>query len=173
MRKRQVDIAKAEMVAPPVSAIEALRNNLAYQILKRAESRTDKIVDAIADQAEAGDHKSQRLWVDMVTAMAGAPQQQGRLPQQVTNMQQVVAVSTTAHGTISELRHDIVRILAIKGPQSLDDVAEQFAPRGVIRPRVEQALEHDWFEREPDGWHITGKARAEVLESMDTERGAK
>lgn len=162
MRKRQVEVAKAEMVAPPVPAAEALQNNFAYQFLRKMGSRMDKAVDALADKCDAGDTECLRIFMETARALATANR---RATPHVTNMQQAIVVSSNAHATLSELRHDIVRILAIQGPQPSEAVAAHFSGRGILANRVTQALNHSWFEKEADGWHITDKARVEVLEA--------
>lgn len=164
MRKREVKVAKVEAIAPPVSAIEALRCNLLYAMYGEVSVGDMRlIVRAQVEKAIAGDGKAAQRIIDMVQAGGN----QGR--QGVTHMQQAIIVNGTAHATMSEFRCDLVRLIAAKGPQKFQAIVDQFAAGDVLPSRIDQALQHEWFEDESDGWHITHKARAEVLEMINPQ----
>lgn len=156
--KAMLDAAES---SPPVPAIEALRRNLLYAMFKGvATGDMTEIVAAQVKKAKGGDPKAARLIMDMTRASDGGS---------TVHMQQAIICGGKdgAMVVLSELRQMLVRIIASQGAQRAEVLAAQLEPRGVLRPRVESALEHEWFEREADGWHITAKARAEVLEEAE------
>jgi hypothetical protein len=140
--------------APPVPPAEALRRSLLYAMFQAVTGDDmGAIVAAQVEKAKAGDLKAAKFIVDMV--QAGGPAGTAGVSQ-VT----VVGVGQAAN-PLDALRREIVGILANDGPQSDSDLAED-AGQSVMA--VRKALDHRWFEKEPDGWHLTAEARAEVLE---------
>src|SRR5688572_27101435 len=64
---RRLSVTEAEALVPPVSALEALRRNLLYAMLRGvSEDEMEEIVKKQVEQAKSGDAKSARLIIDMV-----------------------------------------------------------------------------------------------------------
>lgn len=155
-RNRVKDIIES---APPVSARQALAQNALYQL-------TDVLLENIGDlrqmmekqkqKAMEGDTKAFRMATDFLQAMAGLGQK-GR-----GDINQTVIVTNT-HVTIHDHRANIVRYIASEGPQEVDSLAKVLKVKPAL---IAQALDHEYFDEEEDGYHITPKARCEVLEPM-------
>lgn len=155
-------IQTVEQNAPPVSPAEALRRNLLYAMFKAVSADDMRaIVAAQVEKAKDGDGKAARLIMDMV--QAGGEAQPPR-----THMQQAIVVqgrTGSATLTLSELRQDVVRLIAAKGPLKDKAIVEHYEHQNIVCDRLVQALDHPWFEREADGYHLTTQARTEVLAS--------
>lgn len=154
--RRNDTVAEMRQVAPPVHPVETLRRNLLYSMFKAVTADDmEDIVRKQVEKAKDGDAKAARLLIDMVrSGDAGTP----------VFMSQTVMTGDQTNAFLSDLRRNIVNMLAMDGPRTVEFIAHQMQ---VVRPRIEQALEHEWFEREQDGWHLTAKARSEVLERAE------
>lgn len=146
-------IKDMEAAAPPVPPIEALRRNLLYAMFQGVT--TDNMQAIVAKQVEKaleGDHKAAVFVRDMV--QAGASQVGGVQNLTINNIEQQTNIF------MAELRRQIVAVLAYRGPMATRVIADELR---VMTDRVGEALDHEWFEQESDGWHISKQARTEVL----------
>jgi hypothetical protein len=147
-------VSELETAAPPVPAVEALRHNLLYAMFNSvSEGDMAEIVQKQVELAKEGDAKAAKLLMDMI---------QAEPPQQVF-MQQAV-VHQGSGDTLDVLRREIVDILATEGPKTIQYLRQQLGCRRVIQSQMVEVMEHEWFEHESDGYHLTARARAELLE---------
>lgn len=57
---------------------------------------------------------------------------------------------------LGDLRRRALRLIATAGPQRLYPLSLAL---GVHSARAEKVLSHEWFEDEPDGWHLSAKGQ--------------
>lgn len=150
MRKPRV-IKQIEESAPPVPAAEALRRNLLHRMFSAVSGEdVDAIVRKQVEKATSGDSKAARLILSMIQ----------------TANEPTVTINNDNRGQVflSEVRLQIVHVLRAEGKLDTVELARRL---NTTQDRVRPALDHDWFEKEADGWHLTSKAMAEVCEPME------
>lgn len=161
-RNRKV-VSEIVQSAPPVGATEALRRSLLKEFLDIPVADVREMRQALVEKGKQGDVQALRLTFDMLSA--------GTEPQPATtHMQQAIVVqgrTGSALLTISELRQDVVRLIAARGPMTPAELAKHYHQQGVLVETLKGAVKHDWFELGADGYHVTAKARAEVLEGVE------
>jgi len=117
------------------------------------------ILGAQIKKAKAGDTAAAKLILDYTIGRADQKPTSVNVENLVIEQQPEAVPKSKA-----KARHRIAEIIATNGPLT----ARVIAVRSGLRPDVvESCLEHDWFEEEQDGWHITNAARAEVMEKDD------
>lgn len=154
-------VEEMENSCPPVSAIEALRRNLLYAMFQGVTK--DDMTAIVAKQvqmARHGDSRAARLIMDMVRT-SGEPQRVS-----VTSTQSVQVVNP-----LDDLRCRIALEIAARGPRKSAVLASALViDHGQL---MEAVNDHPWFEREPDGLHVTADGRAAVLNgaNLNGQRG--
>jgi hypothetical protein len=155
-------IRHLETVVPPVSALEALRRNALYHLIRSetAEEDGQAIHRKIVEKAREGDVESQKLYHRMMSAGTG----QG--PRSVSATQVNVFGGAEAgdidEAVLLELRRQIVFVLEARAGHGMKApaLAREFNVRTFV---ILLAVQHPWFRQEADGWHLTATAEAEVL----------
>lgn len=146
-----------EQAVPPLPPVEALRRNLLYAMFGAVtEEDMACVVAKQVEKAKQGDSKAARLLIDMVRGEAPGPSR--------TQMQQAIVVTGNAKGIqfISDTRRQIVQLISATGPLTTVDVAGKMH---LMLNDAAGALDHPWFAKREERWHITECARAEVLGS--------
>jgi hypothetical protein len=150
-------LAKLETANPPVDAVEALRRNLLYAMFKGVTGDdVQEIVAKQVEKAKAGDGKAARLIIDMVKDGGSAP----------THMQQAIVVNSGDGRQdrevkfISDAREKVAILISEDGPQRTEQIAKVLH---ISLRDASHAVDHDWFQKEPDGYHITAKGMADVV----------
>lgn len=139
---------------PTVNAIEALRRNLLYTVLRTVEAEDmEEIVQKQVEKAKAGDGKAARMLMDMVQAGQPVPE--------VSVQQQVVVAESGKPDWRQEARKIIACLIAFSGPQTTQEVAAKLR---FTAPGVTEVLECDWFEKDGGKWHLTNTARNLLLD---------
>lgn len=150
-----------EAVPAPIEPLEALRRNLLHAMLRGvSEDDMEAIVRVQVRRARNGEEKAARLVIDMLQAGLATPCAEPASPDVYVN-QTVLNVASNSVCSVQDRRESIVHLLAQSGPQSPIAIQEHIT---CSLAQVNEALNHPWFEREADGWHLTAKARAEVLD---------
>lgn len=153
--RHPVTVAEMERVVPAVPPTEVLRRNLLYAMLKAIhEDDMAAIVARQVEKAKEGDSRSARLVIELVHA-GGAVLSQ-------THMQQAIVVTGQEKEIrfLSDTRRNLVHLLAATGPLSTLEVAKTMH---LNLNDAAGALDHGWFDKVQDRWHVTDRAKAEVL----------
>lgn len=159
MRQNKKQIMQRLQQEDPLPAIETLRRNLAYRLVKGiTPERMDRIADALGKKAEEGDLKAIKIVAEITQASGGS--QSG-----TTHMQQAILYQQSPNGrTISDLRNAIVQHLDKFGAMHIEDLADAFSED---RSAIIDALDHlQWFVASDRGYSITPQARKEVLQKL-------
>lgn len=138
--------------AAPTSAIDALRRNLLYAMLQNiSEADMGEIVKAQMEKAKAGDTKSAKMIVDMLSAS----------PAPSPSRERYIADAGGIVDYKLEIRKLIVCLIAFNGPQSTEDIAARLHLTGMV---AMDALTCGWFNRDGGKWTLTNDARTKVLD---------
>lgn len=143
----------------PIQATEALRRNLLHAMFDSVS--TDDVQQLMEDtktKAKAGVFKEKKLIFDILLASGSAVQSDRSV-----NVQQAVVVQDGKQDYLTDLRKDVVNLIRREGPLKIEQIAEYTSLPAI---HVAKALDSHWFEMEGDGWHITNKARTEVIDAM-------
>jgi hypothetical protein len=158
-------VAALADVSPPVPAWQALRDNALYQAFKVTDQRMDKIMNALAEKAEAGDLKATELLLDFTKA--GMAAQASSRDRPTVNMQQAILHPGGGQRPfLSDIRRNIALILAAEGPLQTHAIAERLRmllPDVLVAMHGEDGEPHPYFAKQEDRWHLTTRSRAEVI----------
>jgi hypothetical protein len=144
------------VAAKQIDATECLRRNLLHRMLESIS--TDDMGDIVAAQvtkAKGGDSRAAKLITEMLSMPTAGTDRS-------VNVQQTVVASGLAVDGIVEARKHIAVMIALTGPVTTEDVAMRMHIAGEHAIR---ALQCEWFARENGRWHITNKARDEVIDA--------
>ncbi len=150
-----MSVAQMEQAVPALPPAEVLRRNLLYAMLRAVgEEDAAAIVSRQVAKAKDGDTRSARLVIELVRASATAPAP--------THMQQAIVVTGQEKEIrfLSDTRRNLVHLLNAVGPLTTVEVARSMH---LKLNDAAGALDHDWFVKSQDRWHLTGRARVEVL----------
>jgi hypothetical protein len=152
--KRMNAAAKLEMIAPPVAAHEAKRRSLLRAMFDAVdEEDMDAIVKAQVAKARAGDLKSAKYLTDMVQAESAGGS--------TVYMQQAIVAGHDQALFVSDLRKRAAAVIAVEGPMKTGELTRHI---GCSMVQIEEAIGgFPWFEKEPDGWHLSNEGRNELL----------
>lgn len=138
--------------AAPVSAIDALRRNLLYAMLKgTSESDMVAIVQKQVDKAREGDSKAAKLVIDMI-----------RPTHEDSQRERMIREEGGIADYKLEIRKLIACLIAFQGPQTTEDVCSRLHLTGQVGV---DALTCNWFNREGGKWFLTNEARTKVLDA--------
>lgn len=141
----------------PAESRQAVRRM--QTLAKITDEDVQDILGAQIKKAKSGDTAAARLILDYTIGRADQKPTSVNVDKLVIEQQPETVPKSKA-----KARQRIAEIIAVEGPLA----ARVIAVRSGLRPDVvESCLEHDWFEEEQDGWHITNAARAEVMEKND------
>lgn len=150
MRKGKMKLSEiAEAV--PVSAIDALRKNLLYAMLKTvSEGDMQEIVGVQVDKAKGGDTKSAKLIIDMLNATTTS-----------NSREEVVREQGGIVDYKLEVRKLIACLIAFNGPQDVESIAARLHLTGSV---AMDALMCGWFTKDGQKWTLTNEARTKFLD---------
>jgi hypothetical protein len=150
-----MSVVQMEEVVPALPPAEVLRRNLLYAMLQAvSEDDVAAVVARQVEKAKDGDTRSARLVIELVQASATAPSP--------THMQQAIVVTGQEKEIrfLSDTRRNLVHLLSSAGPMTTVEVARAMH---LKLNDAAGALDHDWFVKSQDRWHLTEQARGEVL----------
>lgn len=177
MRRRKGEGEHANRLAtiadqPAITAAEALRRNYLNAICEGLPP--DDMRDIVAvqrEKAKAGDARAARMMLDVGMALAQGSEREPaaatvNVQNNITNQFIYVGTDGVRVGEL-EVQRNAVFMIAEAGPMKLDAMARAFH---LLQTQVAEALRKSpWFSREADGYHLTSRAHADVLEQL---RGA-
>jgi hypothetical protein len=134
--------------APTISAIEALRRNLRWNLLNEITGDDMReIAKVVTEKAKAGDLKAVKMVNDMISGPESGPS---------VSVRNSFNVEGSVIDAIVKVREQIAHLIRFCGPKATEEVAQRLNLNGEITMR---ALQCDWFERDNGKWHLNAPAR--------------
>ena len=126
-----------EAVAPPVNPVQALKSNLQMTLLEAIkEQDIQEIAGSLAAKAKTGDLKAIQMLFDLV------------MPKETptVNVKQIKPDERQTHVIL------IAECIGESGPLKPREIAAEV---GLPQTVVSEVLNHEWFEKDEDGIHLS------------------